>query len=50
VRTDSRYQQVSRVLTRVLLLNLAVAAAKIGFGYATGLISSSPTRRGPAGG
>jgi cation diffusion facilitator family transporter len=27
------------VLTRVLLLNLAVAAAKIGFGYATGLIS-----------
>lgn len=36
---DTRYRQVSRVLTRVLVLNLLVAAAKIAFGYATGLVS-----------
>lgn len=36
---DTRYRQVSRVLQRVLILNLLVAAAKIGFGYATGLVS-----------
>src|SRR5215204_7800436 len=34
-----RYAAVSRVLLRVLVLNLAVAAAKIVFGYATGAIS-----------
>ena len=34
-----RYAAVSRVLLRVLVLNLAVAAAKIIFGYATGAIS-----------
>jgi cation diffusion facilitator family transporter len=34
-----RYAAVARVLTRVLLLNLAVAVAKIGFGYASGAIS-----------
>jgi cation diffusion facilitator family transporter len=34
-----RYQAVSRVLVRVLLLNLTVAAAKIAFGYASGAIS-----------
>jgi cation diffusion facilitator family transporter len=37
--SSSRYQAVSRVLTRVLFLNLAVAVAKIGFGYATGAVS-----------
>lgn len=36
---DTRYRQVSRVLTRVLVLNLLVAAAKIAFGYASGLVS-----------
>jgi cation diffusion facilitator family transporter len=36
---SERTQAVSRVLFRVLLLNLAVAAAKLGFGYATGSIS-----------
>ena len=35
----SRYSSVARVLVRVLLLNLAVAAAKIAFGYASGAIS-----------
>ncbi len=35
----ARYAAVSRVLVRVLLLNLAVAAAKIVFGYASGAIS-----------
>jgi cation diffusion facilitator family transporter len=35
----TRYSDVSRVLARVLILNLAVAAAKIAFGYATGAIS-----------
>ena len=34
-----RYATVTRVLVRVLLLNLGVAFAKIGFGYATGAIS-----------
>jgi cation diffusion facilitator family transporter len=34
-----RHAAVSRVLVRVLLLNLAVAAAKILFGYGTGAIS-----------
>ena len=35
----SRYRAVSRVLVRVLVLNLAVAFAKIAFGYASGAIS-----------
>ena len=35
----SRYAAVTRVLVRVLFLNLAVAAAKIAFGYASGAIS-----------
>jgi cation diffusion facilitator family transporter len=35
----SRYSAVSRVLTRVLFLNLIVAIAKILFGYASGAIS-----------
>ena len=35
----SRYQAVSRVLFRVLLLNVSVAIAKISFGYASGAIS-----------
>jgi cation diffusion facilitator family transporter len=34
-----RYREVTRVLTRVLFLNLAVAAAKITLGYATGAVS-----------
>jgi cation diffusion facilitator family transporter len=34
-----RYSSVARVLIRVLLLNLCVALAKIGFGYASGAIS-----------
>src|SRR5256885_16452065 len=34
-----RYSAVVRVLVRVLLLNLAVAIAKIAFGYASGAIS-----------
>jgi cation diffusion facilitator family transporter len=34
-----RYAEVSTVLVRVLFLNLAVAAAKIAFGYASGAIS-----------
>src|SRR5205814_7767000 len=34
-----RYTAVARVLIRVLLLNLAVASAKIAFGYASGAIS-----------
>ena len=37
--TRERYAAVSRVLLRVLVLNLAVAFAKIIFGYATGAIS-----------
>src|SRR6478735_6601664 len=35
----TRYADVTRVLLRVLVLNLAVAAAKIAFGYASGAIS-----------
>jgi cation diffusion facilitator family transporter len=35
----SRYHEVSRVLVRVLLLNLGVALAKIVFGYTSGAIS-----------
>jgi len=35
----SRHQAVSRVLVRVLLLNLAVATAKLLLGYATGAVS-----------
>ena len=35
----SRYSEVARVLTRVLLLNVLVAVAKIVFGYASGAIS-----------
>lgn len=35
----SRYAEVARVLTRVLILNLTVAVAKIAFGYASGAIS-----------
>src|SRR6188508_3636252 len=34
-----RYTQVVRVLNLVLVLNLAVAAAKIALGYATGAVS-----------
>jgi cation diffusion facilitator family transporter len=34
-----RYSEVSRVLFKVLMLNLGVAMAKIAFGYATGAIS-----------
>lgn len=37
--TQGRYSAVSRVLLRVLALNLAVALAKIAFGYASGAIS-----------
>ena len=36
---EQRYASVSRVLIRVLLLNLVVALAKIAFGYASGAIS-----------
>jgi cation diffusion facilitator family transporter len=36
---SARNAAVARVLVRVLLLNLGVAFAKIGFGYATGAIS-----------
>ncbi|HEY3042963.1 MAG TPA: cation diffusion facilitator family transporter [Vicinamibacterales bacterium] len=35
----TRYAEVSVVLTRVLVLNLLVATAKIAFGYASGAIS-----------
>ena len=34
-----RHQEVARVLTRVLLLNLAVAGTKLALGYATGAVS-----------
>jgi len=37
--SQARYSAVSRVLVRVLVLNLLVAAAKIVFGYASGAIS-----------
>ena len=36
---SDRYASVGRVLVRVLLLNLGVAVAKIGFGYASGAVS-----------
>ena len=39
VLTPARHQEVSRVLTRVLVLNLTVAAAKLVLGYATGAVS-----------
>jgi cation diffusion facilitator family transporter len=35
----TRYAEVSRVLNRVLLLNLVVAGAKIWFGYVSGIVS-----------
>ena len=35
----ARHQDVTRVLTRVLVLNLGVAAAKLALGYATGAVS-----------
>jgi cation diffusion facilitator family transporter len=35
----ARFSEVSRVLVRVLLLNIGVAIAKIGFGYLSGAIS-----------
>jgi len=35
----TRYAEVARVLTRVLLLNVLVAVAKIAFGYGSGAIS-----------
>lgn len=38
-RIEQRYARVSRVLTRVFLLNLAVAAAKLILGYFTGALS-----------
>jgi cation diffusion facilitator family transporter len=37
--SPARYAEVSRVLFRVLLLNVGVAVAKIAFGYASGAIS-----------
>src|SRR5262245_20693996 len=37
--SHDRYAAVVRVLIRVLLLNVAVAVAKIGVGYASGAIS-----------
>ena len=37
--SSERYADVGRVLTRVLFLNLAVAIAKIAFGYSSGAIS-----------
>jgi cation diffusion facilitator family transporter len=37
--SSDRYAAVAKVLLRVLFLNLAVALAKIAFGYATGAIS-----------
>ncbi len=39
MRESSRYADVSRVLTRVLFVNLIIAVAKIAFGYASGAIS-----------
>lgn len=38
-RIPERFSDVTSVLTRVLFLNLAVALAKIAFGYASGAIS-----------
>jgi len=39
VLIPARHQEVSRVLIRVLLFNLAVAGAKLALGYATGAVS-----------
>ncbi len=39
ITTPSRHQAVAGVLARVLLLNLAVALAKLVLGYATGAVS-----------
>lgn len=39
VLSPPRHQGVSRVLTRVLFFNVAVAAAKLALGYATGAVS-----------
>jgi len=39
VSSTDRYTAVSRVLVRVLWVNLAVAVAKIALGYATGAVS-----------
>jgi cation diffusion facilitator family transporter len=36
---ESRYDEVRTVLIRILFLNLLVAVAKVGFGYASGTIS-----------
>jgi len=36
---QARYKAVARVLIRVLVLNLGVAVAKIGFGYVSGAVS-----------
>ena len=36
---QGRYKAVARVLIRVLVLNLGVAIAKIGFGYFSGAVS-----------
>jgi cation diffusion facilitator family transporter len=39
ILSDDRYRSVVRVLYRVLVLNLAVAVAKIALGYLTGAVS-----------
>ncbi|HTM27594.1 MAG TPA: cation diffusion facilitator family transporter [Vicinamibacterales bacterium] len=39
ILTAARHEAVSRVLTRVLVLNLGVAVAKLVLGYATGAVS-----------
>jgi cation diffusion facilitator family transporter len=39
VLIPARHQEVSRILLRVLLFNLAVAGAKLALGYATGAVS-----------
>jgi cation diffusion facilitator family transporter len=39
ILTAARHEAVSRVLTRVLILNLGVAFAKLVLGYATGAVS-----------
>ena len=36
---SDRYTEIARILTRVLVVNLAVAAAKIALGYYTGAVS-----------
>jgi len=37
--TRDLYPAVSRVLSRVLVINLGIAGAKIAIGYATGAVS-----------